>query len=70
MMSGERALVPLEEHTVNFYDDEIRLVVVRKGRQQLTYVPVRPICEFLEVAWSPQLRRISRDRSFPRSQPL
>ncbi len=58
---SEIALLPLEERTVSFYDDEIKLVVVQKGSQQQAYVPLKPICEFLGVAWSPQLRRINRD---------
>lgn len=61
VMSDERALIPVEERTITFYDDEIRLVVVQRGGQQQAYVPIRPICEFLDVAWSPQLRRINRD---------
>ncbi len=55
------ALVPVEEQTILFYDDEIKLVIVRENEEQKAYVPVRPICEFLGVTWSPQLRRINRD---------
>jgi hypothetical protein len=55
------ALTPLEQKTVLFYEDEIVAVSVdMSGRQQI-FVPVRPICDFLGVAWSPQLRRIERD---------
>lgn len=57
----EKALVPVDERIVSFYDDEIRLVLIQDGDQQKAYVPVKPICEFLGVAWSPQLRRINRD---------
>ncbi|MCB0020126.1 MAG: hypothetical protein KDE09_20185 [Anaerolineales bacterium] len=60
-MSAEQALIPIEERTVLFYDDEIKLVIVHEKNEQKAYVPVRPICEFLGVAWSPQLRRINRD---------
>jgi hypothetical protein len=60
-MDDDNALVPLNEQTISFYDDEIRLVIVRQGDRQQAYVPLRPICEFLDVAWSPQLRRINRD---------
>jgi hypothetical protein len=60
-MSDETALIPLDERTITFYDDEIRLVIVQRDGQQQAYVPIRPICEFLDVAWSPQLRRINRD---------
>ncbi len=57
----ENALHSLVEKTVLFYDDEIKLVIVQQGNQQQAFVPVRPICEFLGVTWSPQLRRINRD---------
>ena len=60
-MSEESALVPVEERTITFYDDEIRLVIVQSGSGQQAYVPIRPICEFLDVALSPLLRRINRD---------
>jgi hypothetical protein len=59
-MSGN-ALTPLEQKTVVFYGDEITAVLVEVEGRQKIYVPVRPICEFLGVAWSPQLRRINRD---------
>jgi hypothetical protein len=55
------SIEPIAERTVLFYDDQIRLVIVQQGGQQIAYVPLRPICEFLGVAWSPQLRRINRD---------
>ena len=60
-MSNDNSLIPIEERTVLFYDDEIKLVVVQEKEGQKAYVPVRPICEFLGVASSPQLRRINRD---------
>ena len=60
-MSNDNSLIPIEERTVLFYDDEIKLVVVQENEGQKAYVPVRPICEFLGVASSPQLRRINRD---------
>ncbi|MCB8980734.1 MAG: hypothetical protein H6657_25265 [Ardenticatenaceae bacterium] len=60
-MAAENALVPIEEKTVHFYDDEIKLVVVQEGDKQQAYVPLRPICDFLGVTWSPQLRRVDRD---------
>ena len=60
-MNEENALVPVEERTISFYDDEIRLVIVQRESRQQAFVPVRPICEFLDVAWSSQLRRINRD---------
>lgn len=58
---SDKALAPLDERTVRFYDDEIKLVVVEESGHRQAYVPIRPICEFLGVTWSPQLRRINRD---------
>jgi hypothetical protein len=58
---SENALAPVEQKTVVFYDDEITAVLVEVEGRRRAYVPVRPICEFLGVAWSPQLRRINRD---------
>ena len=61
-MSEERALVPVEERTVVFYDDEIKsAVVTMAGTQPQIFVPVRPLCDFLGVDWSGQLRRINND---------
>lgn len=60
-MADEKSLVPIDERSVLFYDDEIKLVIVHDEGAQKAYVPVRPICEFLGVTWSPQLRRINRD---------
>lgn len=60
-MSDSNALVPVEQKTVIFYDDEIPAVLVYvEGRQQV-FVPLRPICDFLGVDWSGQLQRIRRD---------
>ena len=58
---SENALTPLEQKTVVFYDDEITAVLVEVEGRQKVYVPVRPICEFLGITWSPQLPRINRD---------
>lgn len=60
-MSEEKALVAIEQRTVTFYDDEIPVVLVEKAGGSQVYVPVRPICDFLNVDWSAQYRRIGRD---------
>ena len=60
-MSEEKALAPLEQKQVIFYDDEITAVLIQQGSKQQVYVPIRPLCEHLGVAWSPQRRRINRD---------
>ena len=53
-MSDEKALVPLEERTVIFYDDELTAVLVREGVEEQIFVPVRPLCDYLGVDWSAQ----------------
>ncbi|MBX3058376.1 MAG: ORF6C domain-containing protein [Anaerolineae bacterium] len=55
---SEKDLVPVEQKTVLFYDDEITAVRLRDGR---IVVPLRPICESLGLAWSSQLQRVRRD---------
>src|SRR5438067_5808035 len=60
-MSEEKALVPIQEKTVNFYGDQIIAVLVEVNGQREVYVPVRPICEYLGLTWSAQLQRMKRD---------
>lgn len=55
------ALIPTDQRTITFYDDELTAIVVGTGEQTTVYVPVRPICEFLGVNWSGQRQRINRD---------
>ena len=58
---SEKALQPIEQKTVLFYDDEITAVLVAKDEDEEAYVPIRPICDFLGIDWSSQRRRINRD---------
>lgn len=51
------ALIPTEQKTVLFRDGEITAVIAN-GR---VYVPVRPICANLGIAWTAQRQRILRD---------
>jgi len=63
-MSGEsKALVPVEEKKVDVYGDEVPAVLVQldESGQPVVYVPVRPICDYLGIAWSAQRLRINRD---------
>jgi hypothetical protein len=53
-----KALVPIEQKQVVFYDDEITAVRLENGR---IFIPVRPICEALGLDWSAQYRRINSD---------
>ena len=61
MSDSSKALIPGEQRSVIFYDDEIPVVIVGEESERQVYVPVRPICDFLGVDHSAQLRRIRRD---------
>ena len=57
------ALEPIEEREIEFQGDSVLAVLVEseeEGRAPSVYVPLRPICERLGVAWAAQLRRINR----------
>jgi hypothetical protein len=58
---SEGRLIPIQQKTVLFYDDEITAVVVKSGKQQTIYVPLRPLCDYLGLNWSGQQQRIDRD---------
>src|SRR5215210_1314719 len=58
---SEQALTPLDVRTVEFYGDEITGALVRVGDEAQVYVPIRPICDYLGLAWSGQFERIKRD---------
>ena len=60
-MSTAKALVPIEQKQVAFYDDQITAVLVNDLDSQHVFVPIRPICDFLGVAWTAQRQRILRD---------
>jgi hypothetical protein len=63
MSDAGKALIPVEEKTVDVYGDEVPAVLVQmdESGRPLVYVPVRPICDYLGVAWSAQRLRINRD---------
>jgi hypothetical protein len=60
--SQSTSIVPIEQRDVDFYGDTITaaLVETEEGGSQV-YVPLRPICEYLGLDWSSQLKRIRRD---------
>lgn len=60
-MKDENALIPVEERTIVFYEDELTAVLVHVDDQDQVFVPVRPLCDYLGVVWSAQYRRLSRD---------
>jgi hypothetical protein len=57
----DKALMPIQQKQVIFYEDEITAVLVRIHEQDQIFVPIRPICEYMGMDWSAQFRRINRD---------
>jgi hypothetical protein len=57
-MSDEKALVPVEQKTVEFYEDQVTAVRLANGD---VFIPLRPIVEGLGLDWASQTRRINRD---------
>jgi hypothetical protein len=60
-MSEEKALIPVEQKSVDFYGDEIMTVLVEEDDRRQIFIPVRPICDYLGLSWSGQRERINRD---------
>jgi hypothetical protein len=58
---SESSLIPIEQKTVMFYEDEITAVVVRVSERPVVYVPLRPLCDYLGLNWSGQQQRVARD---------
>ncbi len=54
----DSTLVPAEQKTILFYEDELTAVRMRDGS---VYVPVKPIIDRLGVNWSGQYSRLQRD---------
>lgn len=61
-MSEEKALIPLEEKTVDFYGDNISAALVKVKTREEVYVPLRPLCDYLGLDWSSQRKRLNRDQ--------
>ncbi|MCO5190983.1 MAG: ORF6C domain-containing protein [Anaerolineae bacterium] len=58
---AEKALAPLEQKQVVFYDDEIIAVLLEERGEREVYVPIRQICDLLGVSYQGQIRRINDD---------
>ncbi len=58
---SDKALIPVDQRQVLFYDDEITAVAVEQEGERQVYVPLRPICDYLGLDWSAQSRRVRRD---------
>jgi ferritin-like metal-binding protein YciE len=57
-MAESKALAPVEQKEVEFYEDTIVAVRLVDGS---VYIPVKPICDLVGVDWGGQYRRIRRD---------
>jgi hypothetical protein len=58
MSEQQQALVPVEQKDIGFYGDTLTAVLTEDGT---VYVPVRPICDYLGIAWNAQYERMKRD---------
>lgn len=57
-MSDAKQLLVVEQREIGFYNDQIIAVRVEDGT---VYVPIRPICDSLDLSWTGQRERINRD---------
>ena len=57
----DKALMPVTQKEVVFYEDVVTAVLVEVDSRQEIYVPVWSVCDYLGVDWSAQYRRINRD---------
>jgi hypothetical protein len=57
-MSDETILIPVDQKSVEFHGDSLTAVLSEDG---IIYVPVKPLCESLDIQWSAQSKRIARD---------
>jgi hypothetical protein len=62
-MSDETALIPVEQREIDFYEDQITAVLVEEedGGRREVYIPIRPLVDYLGLAWTGQYERIQRD---------
>lgn len=60
-LADERALVPVEQRTIDFYEDEILAALIEVDGRPEVFIPIRPICEYLGLAWNGQFERLKRD---------
>ncbi len=58
---ADKALAPIEQKQVVFYDDEITAVLVNKTGEREIYVSIRQMCDLLGVSYQGQMRRINDD---------
>ena len=58
MSNDDKALVAVEQKEVEFYEDK---VIAVRAEDSNVYIPVRPICDLLGVAWAGQYERLKRN---------
>ncbi len=68
MSEDNKALVPIAEQQIIFYEDEITAAVVEIDEKQKIFVPIKPICDYLGLTWASQLLRIKRDAVLSEAQ--
>ncbi len=57
MAKDDKAVIPQEQLSVDFYGDELVAAIV-EGEP---YIPISPICDYMGLSWSGQRERINRD---------
>lgn len=57
----DKALVPVLQKEVVFYEDVITAVQIDVEGRSRILIPLRPLCDHLELNWPGQLQRIRRD---------
>jgi len=60
-MSNTKVMKPVSSKQILFYDDELTAVIIETETGHTTYVPVKPIVDYLGLAWTGQQQRIQRD---------
>ncbi len=60
-MTDQPTLESIDERHVDFYGDDVTAVLVATTTAPEVYVPLRPLCAYLGLAWSGQFERIKRD---------
>jgi len=58
---AQAPLAALEVREVPFYGDQILAVAVPEGPTIGVYVPLRPLCNLLQLSWGSQFRRTHED---------
>jgi hypothetical protein len=60
-MTKNTVLDPIEQRTVEIRGDELTAALVNSEGSQRIYIPIRPLCDYLELSWAGQRQRLQRD---------